>query len=217
MERFVLNRGAFCILHRACLTKDAAGSLLAQLMDEVPWESRAITLFGREVMQPRLVAFVGDPDAIYTYSRTRHEPAPWTPHLAALRLRVSEIAGVSFNSVLCNLYRDGRDSMGLHSDSEPELGPDPIIASLSLGATRRFSLRAKAAHSAAGTETDAAPHADAKTHGDGVAKLDLELSSGSLLVMAGTTQRFYRHAVPKQPSISAPRINLTFRSILAAE
>jgi alkylated DNA repair dioxygenase AlkB len=105
---------------------------------------------------------------------------------------VSAAADLRFNSVLCNLYRDGRDSMGMHSDGERELGQNPVIASLSLGAVRRFQLR----------------HRRRKGAG-----LDLDLPDGSLLIMRGALQHHYRHGVPKQPQINAPRINLTFRKI----
>jgi alkylated DNA repair dioxygenase AlkB len=119
----------------------------------------------------------------------------------ALRLRVEESLGCRFNSVLCNLYRDGRDSMGMHSDSEPELGPEPVVASLSLGASRRFQLRHKGQRGRANADTDP------------TRRLDLELHSGSLLLMGGKTQRFYRHGVPRQASLDGPRINLTFRLV----
>jgi alkylated DNA repair dioxygenase AlkB len=115
--------------------------------------------------------------------------------LHALRARVSERACEAFNSVLCNLYRDGHDSMGLHSDAEPELGENPVIGSVSLGAVRRFQLRHRKRREA---------------------KLDIDLPSGSLLVMRGTTQHHYRHGISKQPSVVTPRINLTFRRILGA-
>jgi alkylated DNA repair dioxygenase AlkB len=186
MERIALEDGAYLELDAHWLPD--ADATLAALMREVPFEARAIKLFGREVMQPRLVAWIGDPEAVYTYSGVRHQPLPWTPTLAALRARLA----LPFNSVLCNLYRDGRDSMGLHSDSEPELGPDPVVASISLGAPRRFQLR----------------------HRHGAHKLTLTLPHGSLLLMRGPTQRFYRHAVPKEPALTTPRVNLTFRRIV---
>lgn len=184
MERIELSDGAYLEYEPNWLPD--ADHVFAALMREVPWEARAIRIFGREVMQPRLVAWIGDPDAVYTYSGTRHDPLPWTPTLATLNQRLHAFA---FNSVLCNLYRNGRDSMGMHRDAEPELGPDPIVASVSLGATRRFQLRR-----------------DDEEH-------ELALTSGSLLIMRGTTQRYYRHGVPKEPKVDQPRINLTFRRI----
>ena len=122
-------------------------------------------------------------------------PSPWPPVVGELRARVSAQLGVTFNSVLCNLYEDGRNSMGLHADAEPELGPNPVIASLSLGATRRFQLR----------------HRKLRDE-----KLDLDLQAGSLLIMRGTLQTHYRHGVPKQLRVLEPRINLTFRRIVSS-
>ncbi|HEX5658639.1 MAG TPA: alpha-ketoglutarate-dependent dioxygenase AlkB, partial [Polyangiales bacterium] len=182
MQRIELQDGAYLELDPEWLPE--ADAVQLALMREIPFEARAIKLFGREVMQPRLVAWVGDAEAVYAYSGVRHEPLPWTPTLRALRAKLAQ-SDLAFNGVLCNLYRDGRDSMGLHSDSEPELGPDPIVASLSLGATRRFQLRHRRSDHA----------------------LEVALTHGSLLVMRGTTQRFYRHAVPKQRTNTAPRIN----------
>ncbi len=193
MRRIELSDGGLCELHEQWLSPAEASTVFEALRVQVPWQARSIQIFGREVLQPRLVAWVGDAGAVYTYSRTRHEPLPFTPLLDELRQRISQQVGIALNSVLCNLYRDGRDSMGMHSDSEPELGEDPLIASLSLGATRRFCLR----------------HRRGPTRG----KLDLRLETGSLLVMLGTTQRHYRHGVPKEPKVSAPRINLTFRRV----
>lgn len=194
MERIDLGEGAYLELHETWL-HDADGCFEA-LLDELPWEARTIRLFGREVLQPRLTAWVGEPEAVYTYSGTRHTPLPWTPTLATLRARLTAELGLPLNSVLCNLYRDGRDAMGMHSDDEPELGAEPVVVSLSLGATRRFLLRHR--------------------RGPERGKLDLALRHGSLLVMRGPTQRLYRHGVPREPRLSAPRINLTFRQVSPA-
>jgi alkylated DNA repair dioxygenase AlkB len=163
--------------------------------DEVVWERHRLRLFGREVDSPRLSCWIGDADAVYTYSGTRFTPHPWTPACGELRDEISVLCGERYNSVLCNLYRDGRDSMGWHSDDESELGPQPCIASLSLGATRRFRLRHRR---------------------DPARRLELELVSGSLLLMAGATQRNYRHDLPKSARIVEPRINLTFRNVASA-
>ena len=169
--------------------------LFGALSASIPFEAKQIRIFGRSVDQPRLTAWIGDANAVYTYSGVRNVPSPWLPLLAAMRDRVAELAGVRFNSVLCNLYRTGADSMGMHADREPELGDNPIIASLSLGAVRRFQLRHR------------------KLRGVG---LDLDLPDGSLLVMRGAVQHHYRHGVPKQPKIVEPRINLTFRYVAPA-
>lgn len=171
-----------------------AHALQAELLETVPWEVHRIRLFGREVASPRLSSWIGDPGASYVYSRTRFEPHPWPPALAALRARIEQACGARFDSALANLYRSGRDSMGWHSDDEPELGPAPVIASLSLGAERRFVFRRKSPR--------------------GPTALDLHLPSGSLLRMAGDTQRLYQHALPRMARVHAPRINLTFRRVL---
>jgi alkylated DNA repair dioxygenase AlkB len=170
-----------------------ADALLAALREEIPWETHRLRLFGREVAAPRLSCWIGDAGTGYTYSRTRFEPHAWTPTLASLRSDLAARFGLRFNSVLANLYRDGRDSMGWHSDAEPELGAEPVIASLSFGAARRFRLRRRDTREVA---------------------LSIELAHGSLLVMRGATQRFYQHDLPKTASVAGARINLTFREIL---
>jgi alkylated DNA repair dioxygenase AlkB len=169
-----------------------ADALLAALGSEIPWQRHRLKLFGREVDAPRLSCWIGDADASYVYSRVRFDPLPWTPTVARLRDDLAARVGVRFNSVLANLYRDGRDSVGWHSDDEPELGATPVIASLSFGATRTFRLRSRATREAA---------------------LSLDLVHGSLLVMAGDTQRLYQHALPKRAGVTRARINLTFRCI----
>ena len=146
------------------------------LRQEIAWQQEQILLFGRRHLVPRLVAWHGDPDSAYSYSGTAHEPGPWTPTLIVIRERVAVLTGHTFNSVLLNLYRNGSDGMGWHADDEPELGRNPVIASVSLGATRRFKLRHRKRR-------------------DSVTTLDL--THGSLLLMAGNTQHAYVHAVPK--------------------
>lgn len=161
--------------------------VFARIQQETTWEQHDITLFGRTVPTPRLTAWTGD--AAYRYSGVRNEPQPWTPTLAALRDRLVAELGSPFNSCLANLYRDGTDSMGEHSDDEPELGPRPTIASVSLGARRRFVLR----HRSTG------------------ARWSYDLGAGDLLVMRAESQSDYRHAVPKTRRPVGPRMNLTFR------
>jgi alkylated DNA repair dioxygenase AlkB len=169
-----------------------ADRLLRGLRGGVAWETHRIRLFGREHDSPRLSCWIGDPGSAYRYSGTLFEPRPWPPLLLAVRGRLCAELGTGFNSVLANRYRDGRDCMGWHSDDEAELGPAPVIASLSLGATRRFVL---------------------KHRGDPQVRQVLELPHGSLLVMAGATQRHYRHALPRTARPVGERINLTFRVI----
>jgi len=176
--------------HAHWLPPTRADALLAALRSEIAWQTHRIRLFGRSHDSPRLSCWIGDADAVYTYSGTRFAPQPWPPLLAALRTRVEEAAETHFNSVLANLYRNGRDCMGWHADDEPELGPRPVIASLSLGAERRFAFKRKQT---------------------GARSQILPLAHGSLLIMAGDTQQNYRHALPRSTRVSEPRINLTFR------
>lgn len=169
-----------------------ADALMAQLREGLDWEVHRIRMFGRMVDSPRLSSWIGDPGLGYVYSGTRFEPRPWHPALLPLRAELACLLGVEFNSVLANRYRDGRDAMGWHSDDERELGPCPVIASVSLGATRRFVL---------------------KHRREPGRKLGLDLPNGSLLVMRGDTQAHYRHALPRTARALADRINLTFRHI----
>ena len=169
-----------------------ADALLRELTQTLDWQVHCIRLFGRLVASPRRSCWIGDSEAVYRYSGMRFTPRPWTPALSLLREEVGAAAGVRFNSVLVNLYRDGDDAMGWHSDDEPELGPEPLIASLSLGGERRFVLK----------------HRRRPEN-----RLALLLKHGSLLLMSGETQRNYRHALPRTRKPVAPRINLTFRSI----
>lgn len=177
---------------RHWLSIEAADQMFAELVQTIDWETHRIRLFGREHASPRLSCWIGDPAAVYVYSGARFEPRPWPDALVAVRERLARELGVEFNSVLANRYRDGRDCMGWHSDDEPELGEAPVIASLSLGATRKFVL---------------------KHRRDPQQKLTVELPHGSLLVMAGATQRNYRHALPRTARPVGERINLTFRRI----
>ena len=175
------------------LTRAESDTCFSELLDLVEWEQHLIQIRGREVASPRLSAWYGDPDAHYRYSGLSLEPRPWLPPILELKTKVEAACDAPFNSVLLNLYRDGADSMGWHSDDEPELGERPVIASLSLGATRRFRLRHR-------LRKDLDPVA-------------IDLESGSLLIMQGDTQRFWKHQIPKTKRTVEPRINLTFRSI----
>ncbi|NJD31443.1 MAG: alpha-ketoglutarate-dependent dioxygenase AlkB [Gammaproteobacteria bacterium] len=189
-QRFALS-DADVRLWPAAFEPGEASRLFDELRSGIEWQQEEVTIFGRPRLVPRLVAWHGDPDARYTYSGTAHDPLPWTPPLEAIRARLLELTGHSFNAVLLNLYRDGRDGMGWHSDDEPELGRDPVIASVSLGATRRFCMR----------------HRRRKD-----SRLELPLGHGSLLLMSGPTQHHWLHAVPKTRAPVGERINLTFRN-----
>jgi alkylated DNA repair dioxygenase AlkB len=163
---------------------------LAELTASLPWSQPEIRIFGRKVPVPRLQVWIGDADAHYRYSGLDNRPLGWTPLLLDIRRRVEESCHHRFNSVLANLYRDGNDSNGWHSDDEPELGVEPVIASLSLGATRRFLMRRRDDHEC---------------------KVEIALEHGSLLLMWGRSQADWQHTVPKQLRVGLPRLNLTFR------
>jgi alkylated DNA repair dioxygenase AlkB len=174
------------------LDEQESDRLLTQMTETIDWRQDWITIYGRSMPQPRLTAWYGDPGKSYTYSGITMHPSPWTRTLLDLKTKAEAVSGVVFNSVLLNLYRDGNDSMGWHSDDEPELGQNPVIGSLSLGGTRRFMLRHRAEKGL---------------------KHQLELTSGSFLLMQGTTQHYWQHQIPKTKRPVPPRINLTFRVI----
>jgi alkylated DNA repair dioxygenase AlkB len=163
--------------------------VLARLIAETAWRSESITLWGRQFLQPRLSAWHGE--AAYTYSGLRLEPLPFTPLQQEIRQAVQAASGHRFNSVLLNYYRDGRDSMGMHSDNEPELGAEPAIASVSFGAARTFILQHKRTRQ----------------------RLKVDLTDGSLLLMAGQLQQNWAHGINKVTRVLGPRVNLTFRLI----
>jgi alkylated DNA repair dioxygenase AlkB len=171
------------------LSPEAASDALASLLDEVLWQQDTLSTPGGRIPLPRLTAWQGDPAAVYVYSGIRNIPQAWTPAVAKLKAAAEAQAHAKFNSVLINRYRSGIDSMGWHADKERELGPHPIIASVSLGTTRTFEFR----H----TKTR-------QVHA-------MQLTHGSLLVMRGRTQLDWAHRVPKEPQARGERINLTFR------
>ena len=164
--------------------------VLARLIAETDWKSETITLWGKQFLQPRLSAWYGD--KAYSYSGLQLAPQPFTPLQQIIRSAVEAATGASFNSVLLNYYRDGRDSMGMHSDDEAELGPAPVIASVSFGAARTFMLR----------------------HKSGRERLRIDLSDGSLLLMAGSLQKHWSHGINKTAKALGARVNLTFRRIV---
>jgi alkylated DNA repair dioxygenase AlkB len=168
-------------------------ALLRTLIDEVHWRAEDIVVWGKKYPQPRLIAWYGDRAQTYTYSGIRLDPLPWTDLLGSIREDVEVVAGARFNSVLLNYYRNQNDSMGFHSDDEPELGPQPTIASVSLGEQRTLILKHR-------TRKDLKP-------------VKLSLRSGSLLVMKGDTQRNWKHGIDKENRPCGPRVNLTFRRV----
>lgn len=179
-------------LYRETFAPLRAAELFGRLRAELDWQASEIVLFGRKVASPRLSAWYGE--AAYTYSGLTWPARPMPEMLTEIRRVVEKLAGQPFNTVLANLYRSGSDSMGWHADDEPELGPDPVIASVVFGEPRRFIFRRK----------------DDKTQ-----KLELGFTAGDVLVMGEGTQRHWLHAVPKTALPVGERINLTFRRIAA--
>jgi alkylated DNA repair dioxygenase AlkB len=163
------------------------------ILRETAWEQRVLQVYGQRRPEPRLTAWYGDEGAVYSYSGTTRHPKPWTLLLCEIKQRVEETAGVRYNSLLLNQYRDGSDSVGWHSDAESSLGRNPSIASVSFGAVRSFHLRHRQ---------------------DKQLWHKMHLEHGSLLVMQGPTQHYWQHQVPKTSSAVWPRINLTFRVIM---
>jgi alkylated DNA repair dioxygenase AlkB len=168
--------------------------LLRELIDNIAWRQEEVTIYGKRHLQPRLSAWYGDKELDYCYSGITMQPQPWSQTLLNLKARVESLAAQDFNSVLLNYYRDHRDSMGMHSDDESELGKQPVIASLSLGEERTLIFRHKY-------------RKDLNT-------IKLPLPSGSLLVMKGATQSYWKHGINKQKQPCGPRLNLTFRNII---
>ncbi|RZS93115.1 alpha-ketoglutarate-dependent dioxygenase AlkB family protein [Aquimarina brevivitae] len=162
------------------------------LLKEVPWQQDDIKVFGKVYSQPRLTALYGNNEKPYSYSNITMKPLPFTPLLLKLKEKVEQHTSANFTTCLLNLYRDGRDSNGWHADDEKELGEHPIIASVSLGASRWFHLKHK-------------KNKELKTK--------ILLESGSLLLMQGETQKNWLHQIPKSKKVTDPRINLTFRVI----
>lgn len=179
------------VLHQV-LDPSAAARYFELLRSSIRWEQHEVRVFGRTVPQPRLTAWFGDAGEIYEYSGLKLKPTPWSPELDGLRSVVESVAGARFNSALANLYRDGSDGVAWHSDDEPSLGPEPVIGSVSLGASRRFDLR----HRATGETVSVTP------------------PPGSVLVMSGQSQAKWKHQVPKTARTIGERLNITFRRIL---
>jgi alkylated DNA repair dioxygenase AlkB len=174
-------------------SKKESKEMLDGLIRECSFSQKEILIYGRKVLQPRLIAYQGDPNAIYSYSNQTLIPDNWTPISKIIREKISELIDIEFNSVLINFYRDGKDSMGMHSDNEPELGKNPLIASVSFGANRSIVFKSKKAME--------------------IQAFSLPQPSGCLLIMAGKTQEYWLHGISKS-KIKEPRLNLTFRKIV---
>ena len=168
-----------------------ANELLLKLQNEIPWRQDNITVYGKSHAQPRLTALFGNEGKPYGYSNIVMQPHHWSPLIVFIKEEIEKICNENFTTVLLNLYRDGQDSNGWHADNEKELGRNPVIASVSFGAERVFQLK----------------------HNTLELKQNIVLEDGSLLIMKGTTQHFWKHQIPKTKKQIESRINLTFRII----
>lgn len=191
------------------LSAQAAGDLWQALARQIVWQQEQISLFGRNVNVPRKVAWCGDQGVEYTYSNTPHRAQGWHSALADLRLEVEQYADARFNFALLNRYEHGACYMGWHSDDEAALGDAPTIASLSLGATRRFRVRPK--RRPAANSSVASQAAIERQHNRTSEALDLV--DGSLLLMRGASQKDFEHCLTKTKRVVDVRINLTFRCV----
>ena len=172
-------------------TKSESDLFLQILISEIEWKQESMNMYGKQVAFPRLTAWYGDNDKPYSFSGITLAPKIWTKELLEIKEKIEQLSKLKFNSVLLNRYRSGNDSISWHTDAEKELGQNPVIASVSFGATRTFQLK----------------HKETKE------KLDIELTHGSLLIMQEELQHFWQHQIPKTKKNISERINLTFRVI----
>ncbi|PWA03881.1 alpha-ketoglutarate-dependent dioxygenase AlkB family protein [Flavobacterium psychrotolerans] len=177
----------------AFIDKTKADEIYAELLEKTPWQQDEITVYGKKHAQPRLTALYGNQDKPYSYSNIKMQPHHWTVLLLDIKSHVENLSNSNFTTVLLNQYRNGNDGNGWHADNEKELGANPVIASVSFGAERPFQL---------------------KHNTDKNLKKNIILEHGSLLIMKGTTQHFWKHQIPKITKPIGQRINLTFRTIL---
>ena len=180
-------------LHEHFFDAQESVSIMQALISEIDWKQYQIKIFGKTLDQPRLTAYYGEDHPYYAYSNIKLQPIPFTPILLSIKNKIETLTSHQFNGVLLNYYRNGDDSMGWHADDEKELGTNPVIASLSFGASRNFQLQ----------------HSLDKS----ISKATIVLNDASLLIMKGVTQHFWKHQIPKQKNKGA-RINLTFRKII---
>lgn len=191
MEQQITLQDGELVYYPGFFSAEEAERYFNILKEDIDWRQEGMKLYGKEVLFPRLMAWYGDRGSSYAFSGRRYEPLEWTEELSYIKDKVAALAGVEFNSVLLNRYRNGNDSMGWHADDEPELGKDPVIASVNFGAARRFMFR----------------HMREKL------KYEVELTHGSVLIMKGSIQHYWQHQVPKTKKAMDERINLTFRVI----
>jgi alkylated DNA repair dioxygenase AlkB len=169
--------------------------ILRHLIEDTKWRQEAVKIYGKEYQQPRLVSLYGDPGKRYDYSGIALHPLPWTDLLREIKRRIEDCTEASFNAVFLNLYRDHNDSMGFHSDDEKELGKNPVIASVTFGATRTFLLKHKFRKD--------------------LPLVKVPLEAGTVLLMKGATQHNWKHGINKQTLPCGPRVNLTFRTLFS--
>lgn len=181
------------VIYHNFFNKLESDQFFQELLSEIKWRQDKIKLYGKEINLPRLTAWYGDYGKSYTYSGIPMHPDAWIPTLRSIKIRIEDVVEVNFNSVLLNFYRSEKDSVSWHSDDEPELGKNPIIASVSFGEARRFQFRHKL--------------------NKNLEKTSITLTHGSLLIMKGSTQHFWQHQIPKASKSLSERINLTFRII----
>ncbi|KAF0241240.1 MAG: alkB [bacterium] len=191
LERFYLP-DADILFCPGFFNQAQSNQLFEKLLNEIHWENGTVKIFGKILAEPRQTAWYGDERLVYTYSGKQQQTKAWTEALLIIKQKIETILTIQFNSVLLNLYRNGKDSVGWHSDDEKELGQNPIIASISFGASRTFRLKHRENPSL---------------------RQNIELTHGSLLIMKGTTQHFWKHQIPKTRTPVQPRVNLTFRNI----
>lgn len=172
------------------LNSEQCGALFAQFLSQINWQKYHITVFGKTYLQPRLCSFIGDENLSYTYSKLTLHTKPWLSSILDLKKQIESDFSLQFNSVLANLYRDGNDSNGWHSDNEGELGLNPVLASLSFGGSKPLHLR------------------------NNNSKLKFIVDAGDLILFSGSSQHESQHMIPKSKTYTEPRINLTFRQII---
>jgi alkylated DNA repair dioxygenase AlkB len=171
--------------------KSTADKYLKRLIEDIKWKQESMNMYGKQIPFPRLTSWYGDQDKPYSFSGITLQPHPWSPGLLKVKNDIEPKANVIFNSVLLNRYRDGNDSISWHTDAEKELGENPVIASVNFGAERKFQLK----------------------HKDTNERIDIVLQHGSLLIMQGELQHYWKHQIPKTKKPLGERVNLTFRVI----
>lgn len=191
-EENILPQDGIVNYYGCVFNNQEANQFLLQLLNRIDWKNDEVRIFGKQIITKRKVAWYGSKPFLYRYSNSSKTALPFTDELLGIKAVIEKVSNETYNSCLLNLYHHGDEGMGWHSDAEPELKPDGAIASISFGAERKFNFKHKLTQE----------------------KKQIILQHGSLLVMKGTTQRFWQHQLPPTKLIKDPRINLTFRTIL---